>query len=57
MCILHYFWFVLFNNMLYKFIVKGQAEDVQNKVEEKPKTTAGKPASPTKKRGSAEKLE
>ena len=32
MCILHYFWFGLFNKMLYVFIVYGKADDAQNKV-------------------------
>ena len=58
MCLLHYFWFGLFNKMLYEFIVHGKADDAQNKVEKKedgPKES--KPATAGKKRGSAEKLE
>ena len=57
MCLLHYFWFGLFNKMLYDFIVHGKADDAQNKVETK-KQDGPKESKPAgKKRGSSEKLE
>ena len=33
MCCLHFYWFVMFFKILGRYILTGEADDVQNKVE------------------------